>query len=162
MTKDVWRLEISIKGNSWKYVDPGTGEIRQIELNDLKEMAFLEGTYFHFLHKEFDIRVNDGSARHNRLRQVPLFNERFDQKDFERSYLSEDGSKMDKFFIRNMEHYNKTQRQDKQLHHMEFELLTYEYAERHGLVEWYRKNVRLPVTGKPENKEISEVVLEES
>jgi hypothetical protein len=141
--KDVWRLEISIKGNSWKYTDPDTGEIRPLTIDDLKDIAFLEGAYFFHLNKQFDIRIVADNTRHDRLKKIPLFKEKYEHKPFVLSNLTKDGTRMDKIFIRMSENYNKIQRQNKQLYKLEADYLTREYAEKTGLTEFYNK-IKLP------------------
>lgn len=141
--KDVWRLEISIKGNSWKYADTGTGEIRPLEINDLKTLQFLEGTYFHWLNKHFDMRINEADKKRSRLKKVLLFTEIYKHEDFVMSFRTDESNRMDKIFIRMLEVYNCEIRQDKKLYSQELEFLTKDYAYKKGLLEFYYKKIKV-------------------
>jgi len=137
---NVWRLEISIKGNAWKYADSETGEIRPLEINDLNNVAFLEGTYFEHLKKHFDIRLKQKGKKRSRLNPVLLFTEVYDRKSFVRSYNSDESNRMDKIFVRMMENYNysvRSSRKDREFETEALSLLTADYVKKKGLHKFY-------------------------
>jgi len=73
LTKDIWRLEISIKGSGTHYVDTTTSEATKIDLSSLDDSEYLSNVYKSYIHQYFRFCQNDGQCNKNRMKEVCLF-----------------------------------------------------------------------------------------
>ena len=77
--KDIWRLEVSIKGSNLKVIDTESGEQRNIQLSDLQDFDNLTQLYNSLIDKYFEFRINDGQQRKDRMERLPLFSGSYDK-----------------------------------------------------------------------------------
>lgn len=141
INKDVWRLEISIKGNTWKFVDENTGEIRNLNLNDLMTINILEKIYFSHFEKYFDFRYNKNKIKRSRLKKISLFDKVDSTSNFVMSFNSEEGNRMDKIFIRMLENYNCQIRNSKREYKNELGKIVKDFSYDKGLLGFYYNKV---------------------
>lgn len=73
MTKDVWRLEVSMRTVQLRTILKMTGEIIRLDLPFLSTMGVVENVYNAAILKYFDFRINDGQAKKSRMKRLDLF-----------------------------------------------------------------------------------------
>jgi hypothetical protein len=73
-TKDVWRLEISIKGNGTHFLNKNTGELNRIQFMNLDSAAFLKDIYEGYANHFFRFVINDGKSNITRMKHLELLN----------------------------------------------------------------------------------------
>ena len=137
--KNVWRLECSLKGNKYKIIDKDTGLIRPVCLDDLTTTANLEGIFFHYYHRNFEFKINTSDKNKSRKKNIKLFNEFYDLKDFTTSFKTDEATRMDKIFIGMMENYNCEIRLSNRYYKEDLKNIILDYAEKKGLLEFYYK-----------------------
>lgn len=98
-SKDVWRLEISIKGDCWKLINKETGEDYRHSSEILKNNDTLTALYIFVLDKFFTFYHNDGQKRKDRNRRVELFYGFNNTHILEHWSEFEDSTRSDKIFI---------------------------------------------------------------
>lgn len=96
---NVWRLEVSIKGNTFKLLSQLTGEFITFDFNRLFDQLFIDNVYIAAIDKYFKFYYNDNKSKKQRNRVIELFS--FINSDF---YLAEltseqDSTRSDKIFI---------------------------------------------------------------
>jgi hypothetical protein len=139
VSKDVWRLEISIKGNTWKFVDVDNGEIRKLDLHDLRSILNLESIYFGHLDKYFDFRYNKPQVKRTRLKKITLFDKSCDNAIFMMAFKTDESNRMDKIFIRMLEKYNCQLRESKREYKEQLSIIVKDYSYDKGLTGFYNK-----------------------
>lgn len=72
-SKDVWRLEVSMRTTQLKMIIPLTGEIFRLGLDFVRTNSIVENVYNAAIRKYFDIRINDGQRKKMRMKPVVLF-----------------------------------------------------------------------------------------
>lgn len=70
---DVWRLEASLNNQQMRTVVAETGEMIRLDLDFFRTYGILQNVYRCAILKAFDIRINNGSGRTNRMPQLTLF-----------------------------------------------------------------------------------------
>lgn len=138
---DVWRLEISLKGQSFNHLDKESGEVEKLDievLRDLKKLflwfEILQKKYFHFV-------VNDGQAKKTRMKAIELF-EPFDT-DIVVVKLKDNlkSNRSNKIFLKHLEKWKNQQKGDDINLCLERDKVQRNYIERHGLEKYYRDKV---------------------
>jgi hypothetical protein len=74
VNKDVWRLEFSIKGNSWQIIDKISGENLSHTTAMLKNTDLLIQIYSYCVDRIFTFYYNENKIRKDRNEKVVLFN----------------------------------------------------------------------------------------
>lgn len=72
-TKDVWRLEISMRTTQLRTILKQTGEIVRLDLPFMSTMGVVENIYNAAILKYFDFRINDGTLKKCRMKRIDLF-----------------------------------------------------------------------------------------
>ena len=102
-TRDVWRVEISIKSDAKTLLKTDTGEIFTISTDMLKLQADIESLFYIYAAKYFDFRINDLTKNKSRMRSVPIFEHMptITTRPI-RLTLRQDSTKADKIFLRKL------------------------------------------------------------
>lgn len=74
VTKDVWRLEVSISGRGREYIDKDTGEIKEIDLAAIYSPIGVSEIYHKFINHYFKFKYNNKTKNKSRMVDVDLFN----------------------------------------------------------------------------------------
>ncbi len=97
--QDVWRLEFSIKGDSWQLINNITGEDYKHNVKMLDDKDLLTNLFSLLLDKIFIFYYNNKKIRKDRNQKVILFSE-FDKSHLLINYCSlKDSTRADKIFI---------------------------------------------------------------
>ncbi len=114
MEEDVWRLEVSIKGNQLKVADRKTAEIINVSLHELYiREDLLEKLFNAVIAKYFRFKVNDGNVNKSRMADIALFKDVFhDPDDIIIDREKKDHTRADKIFIRKLENVNNELREN--------------------------------------------------
>ena len=72
-SRDVWRLEFSMKTTQLRIVEEQTAEILRLDLTYIKTKGILENIFDACVEKFFDIRVNTGIQRVDRMPKKKMF-----------------------------------------------------------------------------------------
>lgn len=105
---DIWRLEITLKGNRMRMIDKQTAEIINVTIDKLyKDNTILERLFNAILSKYFRFKLNDGKANKSRMNDIILFDDIYHCPDdivIDRD--KKDHTRSDKIFVRKMESAN--------------------------------------------------------
>ena len=104
--EDVWRLEISIKGNDLNLLEKDTGLIIKYEYELLKDYMFIENLFRSLLYRFFRFKINDGTSNKSRMKDVVLFDKNSTVLDCKFLTETKDYNRMNKIFIKMMENFN--------------------------------------------------------
>lgn len=140
ITKPVWRLEVSIKGQGSDYLNTSTGEHCRLSYENLFEPAFLQNYYYAYIDRYFYFVVNDGKSRKDRMKKVPLFSNFM--TDLTKLYLPKTtgSNRSDKIFIKKLYMLDQELRGfDNNLHLAQDNLLISVVAAT-DLGQWFGKN----------------------
>lgn len=140
-SKNIWRLEFSLKGKSTNFVDLDTGETYIIDLSILEDNELKKRIFYSLLAQYFEFVKNDGTKNKSRMDKLTLF-ERVDIQ-FKPLYLPKApcSSKSDKVFIK------KLFMLDQELRNVPIEIqmaqtqLFNDYAVRVGLTDFVEKKI---------------------
>jgi hypothetical protein len=112
--EDVWRLEVSIKGNQLKVADRKTAEIINVSLYELYiREDLLEKLFNAVIAKYFRFKVNDDNVNKSRMNDIALFKDVFhDPDDIIIDREKKDHTRADKIFIRKLENVNNELREN--------------------------------------------------
>lgn len=106
MSKDIWRLEFSIKGNQIKINKLDTGELLDITVDMLRDYSNLKLIYYSLQDSYFKFRFDTGKKNVTREKTIqllpttPMLASRYIFKE------AGDGTKADKMFIKKLEGLN--------------------------------------------------------
>lgn len=142
INKDVWRLEMSIKGSRLKFFDSETGELLPLGLGNIFEQDYLLSVYKTLTDRIFHFKINGKSKIKSRLKSVQLFD--FKDNSIKGIILQnvDESSRMQKIFIKMLESYNCDIRQQK-INIKEFsndDIIN--YCKKYNLVDYYYKKVK--------------------
>jgi hypothetical protein len=111
--EDIWRLEITLKGNRMKMIDKQTAEIINVTIDTLyQDNTILERLFNAIIKKYFSFKLNDGKTNKSRMNDIILFDHIYHCPDdivIDRD--KKDHTRSDKIFIRKMESANNELRQ---------------------------------------------------
>lgn len=105
-SKDVWRLEFSIKGSRLRMLNGNSGEVDSITLNCIDDAEFMTNLYFALLKRYFAFRVNDGLSNITRMKHVELFDTSDCNYSIKMFHDSHESDRSTKIFIKKIESYN--------------------------------------------------------
>lgn len=140
LTRDVWRLEISITSQGCHYVNLNTGEQQRINLSILDDINLLHDTFFSYVYQYFRFKKNDGKANKSRMRDIELFNQV--EPKFKPYYIPEltGSNRADKIFIKKLYQLDTELRgNNDNMNQAQLEILR-TTVNRLDLWEWYQKN----------------------
>jgi hypothetical protein len=107
---DVWRLEISLKGNAIKFLNTDTGEIEDKQIDYIFNKDYLQNIYNCIIKKYFDFRKNDGQIRKDRMKKIQLFHNDFTTYQTIFDVKKDETGKSEKMLISRMENFNNEMR----------------------------------------------------
>jgi hypothetical protein len=105
INQDVWRLEVSIKGNDIKLIEKDTAEINKIDLDYIFVSDKLQKLYYELINKYFKFVIKDNQSNKSRMQQLKLFNELTNDFAFLKISEKQDLTRSTKIFINKL---NKT------------------------------------------------------
>lgn len=103
---DVWRLEVSLKGNRLHYIDENSGSIERLSLSNIFDQQFLHHLYFSLINKYFKFVRPETNSNISRMKQVNLFDECYDKFDFIKLNDKKESDRSIKIFIKKLEEFN--------------------------------------------------------
>ena len=112
-SNDVWRLEVSLKGNRLHYVDELSGNIERLFLSNIFDQLFLHQLYFSLVDKYFKFVRPETNRNISRMKQVNLFDECYNKFDFIKLNDKKESDRSIKIFIKKLEEFNSIVRQIK-------------------------------------------------
>ena len=110
---DIWRLEISLKGNRLHYVEPQTGAIERLTLDNIFDQKFLHHFYYSLINKYFKFVRTETNSNVSRMCQIKLFDECYNKFDFIKLNDKKESDRSVKIFIKKLEEFNSIVRQIK-------------------------------------------------
>ena len=107
LTKDIWRLEVSLKSKGSDYRDKRTGEQMKLNYKDLTKGNFINQYFQSFVQQYFRFVINDNKCRKDRMQPLVLFDSVY--TPFKPSYLPETtgAEKSDKIFLKKLHNLDK-------------------------------------------------------
>lgn len=105
MNRKVWRLEVSISGKGKSFLDENTGEIQEILFYKLPNFQFICDIYFSYLKKFFSFKVNDGLKNKSRMKDVKLFDDKYEKIRLFKLPKMKDSTRADKVFLKKVHNY---------------------------------------------------------
>lgn len=109
-TKNIWRLEISIKSKGNSYLDTRTGELNVINYDDLLDQSNLQNIFNSYINQYFHFKINDFQSNKSRMKKLKLFaNEEF---TFKPLYLPNQtgAAKAEKVFLKKLYQFDQEMR----------------------------------------------------
>lgn len=110
---DIWRLEISLKGNRLHYIDSNSGAIERLTLDNIFDQEFLHHLYYSLINKYFKFVRSETNSNVSRMKQVILFDECYNKFDFIKLNDKKESDRSIKIFIKKLEEFNSIVRQIK-------------------------------------------------
>jgi len=140
-TKDIWRLEISIKCNNLEFTDEETGEQHDYTYNNIKSESTLNELYKSLLYKYFRFKIKDNTVNKSRMEDVCLFDNI--KPTYALSFVTshEDFSRMDKIFIKMIEKFNNNLREGKKELSENIKNEIEIFVKNRRLEKWYELNI---------------------
>lgn len=105
INQDVWRLEVSLKGNDIKLIEKNSGEINKIDLKYIFAFDKLQKLYYELINKYFKFVIKDNQSNKSRMQQLKLFENLSDNYHFLRISETQDLTRSTRIFINKL---NKT------------------------------------------------------
>lgn len=102
LTKDVWRLEVSVKSEGLEVVSFGTGEHLRVHYNQLSDSSYLSNVFFSYINRYFRFVINDGQKNKTRMSPIVLFQKMYGE--FKPLYLPKEhgANRTDKIFVKKL------------------------------------------------------------
>jgi len=111
VTKTVWRLEFSFKGNQLKILEQSTGSIEDVRYHSLFNSIILKRLFYSAVNKYFHFKINNGNKNKSLMSSLKLFNDLDYNSTIIKLSDKIDSNRADKIFIKKMEMYNNEIRQ---------------------------------------------------
>jgi len=135
--RDVWRLEVSVKGNNIKTLGYKNDNQRNFEIKDLLDFNNRHEIFYQFITKYFDFRINDGQARKDRMKRLNLFKYTPEYYEILIGEKHNTTGRSDKIFIKKCEEVFNELRQNKSISQKECRKMLEKYIQLCGLTDWY-------------------------
>ena len=139
-SRDIWRLEFSLKPSQFGVVFDGAVEIEFNNLDILKPSHLL-AVFSALYQKHCDFRRNDGQVRKERMKKVELLNVEDYSGVFAKVSDKKESNRIHKVFIKMLHQLNNDWRIANQETNRDGYRMLHEYVEKFNLVEWYNKTV---------------------
>lgn len=102
-SKDVWRIEISIKSDSTTTIRTETGEIFRLNPDSFHMSEMVEDVFFSYAKKYFSFKKNDGKKNKSRMKDLILFpGERTLTMKPVRITIEKDSTRSDRIFLKKL------------------------------------------------------------
>lgn len=138
-TKDVWRLEFSIKSSNKTMVNQETGEFMPMNSIDILKPEMQRLVYAIMINKYWKFYHNDGQKKKSRMKEVKCFAREFENYVLTDNEEERDSSRTDKIFIRKLEKTNQELRDNHPELSLNGKSLMAEFIHQRGLKEWADK-----------------------
>lgn len=142
-TKDVWRLEFSLRNKQMRYVLNNTGEQFRLDLDFIKTQGIVDNIFCACYQKYFDFRYNDGQAKKCRMKRVNLISNASTTLSMYVPTNEACSGRMDKIILNKLTDTRANLRVDDEWLENLFEEAALRYAEQKGMLE-YLYTVSLP------------------
>lgn len=143
-SRDIWRLEFSLKPSQFGVVESGSGEVIEFNNLDCLNADFLKRLFITLFRKECDFRMNDGQKRKDRMKKVELLRLEDCETVYKKVSNKLTSNRMDKVFIKKLYQLNQAWREQNRLKNDDLnfsDLLLADYVDDRGLVDWYNRAV---------------------
>ena len=98
LEREIWRLEFSIHSNPRGLVYGDTGEV--VPFSKLDVLDYYQDVYRGLFHRYFDFRKEDGQAKKERMKKIPLLELEKPSANIMRLVPKLDSNRMDKIFMK--------------------------------------------------------------
>ena len=155
----VWRLEFSVKSSAIKMLDKQSGDLQDINLENIKDKCFREKMFMALYEKYFCFRTNTGQTNVTREKKIVLFKNNF--ADTERYFVRGlgDATRADKIFIKKMEASNCELRELKKYYREQENDILFDFVVEKGLEDYYLQKIRGELTDRLISYKIAQNVL---
>lgn len=142
----VWRLEFSVKSSAIKMLDKQSGDLQDINLENIKDKCFREKMFLALYEKYFCFRTNTGQTNVTREKKIVLFKNNF--ADTERYFVRGlgDATRADKIFIKKMEQSNCELREIKKYYREQENDILFDFVVEKGLEDYYLQKIKGELT----------------
>ena len=143
-SKDIWRLEFSLKSQALKIYQTNTGEAMNVTSDLITNRKFLLDLYLSMQSKYFSFQLKENQKNKSRWKRVDLFGTEFEVYDIVRCPDNSDSSVRNKIFLKNLMLLDKEMRTLKQSYKFVLEELAEDYARefniQHKLAQFRQNN----------------------
>lgn len=105
-SKDVWRLEFSLKNGQTFIFNPITNKRECISLQYLDDISYINSIYWQLYNTNWEFKLNDGTMNKSRMKTINLFADKSTQEKVTFETLSKDPSRQIKGVINFLEKLN--------------------------------------------------------
>ena len=127
-SRDIWRLEFSLKSQALKLYQKNTGEGMDLTTDLITNRKFLLDLYLSMQSKYFSFQLKENQKNKSRWKRVELFGDSFEVYDIIRCPENSDSSVRNKIFLKNLMLLDKEMRTLKQSYKFVLEELAEDYA----------------------------------
>jgi hypothetical protein len=145
-SKDIWRLEFSLKDLNSYFLVSNVGEIIDIEKLNILNYEKLEILFNSLLHSHFRFVKNIDKNRKERNTPLTLFNRPAATFKYMRLYCDSKTNKSDKMFIKKFEEFNCELRENESGYQTVASNLLYKYVKKKNLSDWYERRFNKRLT----------------
>lgn len=107
---DIWRLELSLKGNRNYVVSNDTGEIKHYDISAVLNTLNLKVLMYAGINDLFSFKINNGTKNKSRMKDLKLFNDICKSKKLLKLTNNTDVGRSEKIFIKKLFEYNNEMR----------------------------------------------------
>jgi len=133
VSKDVWRLEFSLKSQALKLYQTNTGESMDVTSELITNRKFLLDLYLSMQSKYFSFQLKENQKNKSRWKRVALFGDEFEVYDIVRCPDESDSSRKNKIFLKTLALLDKEMRTLKDSHKWVLDCVTRDYAKEFNL-----------------------------
>lgn len=128
LSREVWRLEFSLKSQALKLYQKNTGEPMDLTTDLITNRKFLLDLYLSMQSKYFSFQLKENQKNKSRWKRIELFGDSFEVYDIIRCPDNSDSSVRNKIFLKNLMLLDKEMRTLKQSYKFVLEELAEDYA----------------------------------
>jgi len=143
-SRDIWRLEFSLKSQALKIYQTNTSEPIDVTSDLITNRKFLLDLYLSMQSKYFSFQLKENQKNKSRWKRVELFGDSFEVYDIIRCPEYSDSSVRNKIFLKNLMLLDKEMRTLKQSYKFVLEELAEDYARefniQHKLIQFRKAN----------------------
>lgn len=132
-SKDVWRLEFSLKSQALKIYQTNTGEVMNVTSDLITNRKFLLDLFLSMQSKYFSFQLKENQKNKSRWKRVELFGTEFEVYDIVRCPENSDSSRKNKIFLKTLTLLDKEMRTLKDSHKWVLDCLARDYAKEFNL-----------------------------
>lgn len=137
LTNDVWRLEFRLQSGQSGLISTETGEVLPVKM--IEVLDNYHEVYAALFWKYFDFRYEDGQAKKDRMKKIPLLDISRPERNYMRLFDKIESNRMDKIFIGKMVGLNNELRGTDFSLNVESQKLLSQFVNSRDLKEWFEK-----------------------